>query len=92
MKLAGSSLSFVRPRLPSHSIHQASFSNHQTFGGFPSLQYRFLATLFAFSKTQMSLPVARYFEQKQCCFQVHASQRDLGENGPVHPLTPISTR
>lgn len=24
-------------------------------------------------------------------FQVHASQRDPGENGPVHPLTPNST-
>lgn len=29
---------------------------------------RFLATLFAFNKNKMSLPVACYFEQKRCCF------------------------
>lgn len=57
------------------------------FVDFHLCNIRFLATLFAFSKNKMSLPVACYFGQKWCCFRSMPVRRALVKMVlPAHSL------
>lgn len=77
--------------LPRSSIGMVMFTKPlhpatvKPFVDFRLCNIRFLATLFAFSKNKMSLPVASYFEQNQGCCR-STPGRTLGEHGFTHHL------